>query len=704
MSTEVINVAEIFGENVFNDTVMQERLPKKVYKNLRKTIEEGKDLDLETADVIAHEMKEWAIEKGATHYTHWFLPLTGVTAEKHDSFVSAPLPSGKVLMSFSGKELIKGEPDASSFPSGGLRATFEAKGYTAWDCTSPAFVRQDAGGATLCIPTAFCSYTGEALDQKTPLLRSMEAINKEALRLLRLFGNTTSKKVTPSVGAEQEYFLVDAEKFEQRKDLIYTGRTLFGAMPPKGQELDDHYFGTIRQRIASFMRDVNIQLWKVGVTAKTQHNEVAPAQHELAPIYSEANIAVDQNQLTMQTLKRVACQHGMKCLLHEKPFAGVNGSGKHNNWSITTDDGINLLEPGKTPHENTQFLLVLACILKAVNVHADLLRESAADPGNDHRLGANEAPPAIISIFLGEQLEDVVDQLISTGEATHSLNGGKLDTGVSTLPELSKDATDRNRTSPFAFTGNKFEFRMVGSRDSIANPNIVLNTIVAEAFADACDILEKADDFDLAVHDLIKEYLTDNQRIIFNGNGYSDEWVAEAERRGLPNIKSMVEAIPAITTDKSIKLFERFSVFTKAELESRAEIQYEAYAKAINIEARTMIDMASKQFLPAFIKYTKTLADTVLAVKEAGVDAAVQTEALKEVSALMAETKAALDVLVKVTDEAAAKEEGEVQANFYHSDVVPAMEALRAPVDKLEMIVDKEAWPMPSYGDLIFEV
>ena len=704
MSTEVINVAEIFGENVFNDTVMQERLPKKVYKNLRKTIEEGKDLDLETADVIAHEMKEWAIEKGATHYTHWFLPLTGVTAEKHDSFVSAPLPSGKVLMSFSGKELIKGEPDASSFPSGGLRATFEARGYTAWDCTSPAFVRQDAGGATLCIPTAFCYYTGEALDQKTPLLRSMEAINKEALRLLRLFGNTTSKKVTPSVGAEQEYFLVDAEKFEQRKDLIYTGRTLFGAMPPKGQELDDHYFGTIRQRIASFMRDVNIQLWKVGVTAKTQHNEVAPAQHELAPIYSEANIAVDQNQLTMQTLKRVACQHGMKCLLHEKPFAGVNGSGKHNNWSITTDDGINLLEPGKTPHENTQFLLVLACILKAVNVHADLLRESAADPGNDHRLGANEAPPAIISIFLGEQLEDVVDQLISTGEATHSLNGGKLDTGVSTLPELSKDATDRNRTSPFAFTGNKFEFRMVGSRDSIANPNIVLNTIVAEAFADACDILEKADDFDLAVHDLIKEYLTDNQRIIFNGNGYSDEWVAEAERRGLPNIKSMVEAIPAITTDKSIKLFERFSVFTKAELESRAEIQYEAYAKAINIEARTMIDMASKQFLPAFIKYTKTLADTVLAVKEAGVDAAVQTEALKEVSALMAETKAALDVLVKVTDEAAAKEEGEVQANFYHSDVVPAMEALRAPVDKLEMIVDKEAWPMPSYGDLIFEV
>ena len=704
MSTELLNVADIFGENVFNDTVMQERLPKKIYKNLKKTIEEGKELDLETADVIAHEMKEWAIEKGATHYTHWFLPLTGVTAEKHDSFISAPLPSGKVLMSFSGKELIKGEPDASSFPSGGLRATFEARGYTAWDCTSPAFVRQDAAGATLCIPTAFCSYTGEALDQKTPLLRSMEAINTQALRLLRLFGNTTSKKVTPSVGVEQEYFLVDAEKFMQRKDLIYTGRTLFGAMPPKGQELDDHYFGTIRQRIASFMRDVNIELWKVGVSAKTQHNEVAPAQHELAPIYAEANIAVDHNQIIMQTLKRVACQHGMKCLLHEKPFAGVNGSGKHDNWSITTDDGINMLEPGKTPHENTQFLLVLACILKAVYKHADLLRQSAADPGNDHRLGANEAPPAIISVFLGEQLEDVRQQLISTGTATHSLKGGKLETGVTTLPDLSKDATDRNRTSPFAFTGNKFEFRMVGSRDSVANSNIVLNTIVAEAFADACDVLEKADDFELAVHDLIKEYMIESDKVVFNGNGYSDEWVAEAERRGLPNIKSMVESIPAITTDKAVALFERFSVFTKAELESRAEIEYEAYAKAINIEARTMIDMASKQFIPAVMKYTKQLADTVIAVKEAGVDAEVQAEALREVSVLLKEAKETLATLKKATEEAAEKEEGEVQATYYHSEVVPAMEALRVPVDKLEMIVDKEAWPMPSYGELIFEV
>ena len=702
--SEAINVAKIFGEDVFNDTVMQERLPKKVYKDLKKTIEEGKELDLATADVIAHEMKEWAIEKGATHYTHWFQPLTGVTAEKHDSFISAPLPNGKVLMSFSGKELIKGEPDASSFPSGGLRATFEARGYTAWDCTSPAFVRHDAAGATLCIPTAFCSYKGEALDQKTPLLRSMQAINEQSLRLLRLFGNTTSKKVTPSVGPEQEYFLVDAEKFLQRKDLIYTGRTLFGAMPPKGQELDDHYFGTIRQRIAGFMKDVNEELWKVGVTSKTQHNEVAPAQHELAPIYAECNVALDHNHIVMQTLKRVACQHGMKCLLHEKPFAGVNGSGKHDNWSLTTDDGKNLLEPGKTPHENIQFLLVLTCILKAVDKHADLLRESAADPGNDHRLGANEAPPAIISVFLGEQLEDVLEQLISTGEATHSLKGGKLQTGVDTLPDLAKDATDRNRTSPFAFTGNKFEFRMVGSRDSIAGPNVVLNTIVAEAFSEACDALEKADNFDEAVHDLIKKYATEHQKVVFDGNGYSDAWVEEAERRGLPNIKSMVEAIPALTTDKAINMFEKFKVFTKAELESRAEIKFESYAKAINIEARTMIDMASKQIIPAIIKYTKELADTVVAVKEAGADASVQAELLTEVSGLLAESKKALEALKVVTDQAAAMEEGEDQARFYHFDVVPAMEALRTPVDTLEMIVDKEAWPMPSYGDLIFEV
>lgn len=701
---EAFNVADIFGEDVFNDTVMQERLPKKVYKDLKQTIEEGKELDSATADVIAHEMKEWAIEKGATHYTHWFQPLTGVTAEKHDSFISAPLENGKVLMSFSGKELIKGEPDASSFPSGGLRATFEARGYTAWDCTSPAFVRHDAAGATLCIPTAFCSYTGEALDQKTPLLRSMEAIGEQSLRLIRHFGNTTSRKVTPMVGAEQEYFLVDAEKFMQRKDLIYTGRTLFGAMPPKGQELDDHYFGTIRQRIAAFMRDVNVELWKVGVTSKTQHNEVAPAQHELAPIYAKANVAVDHNHLVMQTMKRVAGQHGMKCLFHEKPFAGVNGSGKHNNWSLTTDDGKNLLDPGKTPHENIQFLLVLTCILKAVDEHADLLRESASDPGNDHRLGANEAPPAIISVFLGEQLEDVIDQLVSTGEATHSIKGGKLKTGVRTLPQLARDATDRNRTSPFAFTGNKFEFRMVGSRDSVASPNVVLNTIVAEAFAEACDVLDEAEDFEMAVHDLIKKYATEHQRIIFNGNGYSDEWVEEAERRGLPNIRSMVEAIPALTTEQTVEMFERFHVLTRAELESRAEIRYENYSKAINIEARTMIDMASKQFVPAFIKYTRSLADTVNAVREAGADTTVQAEILNEVTKLLGETREALAALTKVTEEAMEKPEGEERARFYYFEVTPAMERLRAPVDRLEMIVDKEAWPMPSYGDLLFEV
>ncbi|MCM1106006.1 MAG: glutamine synthetase III [Blautia sp.] len=704
--SDYFNVADIFGENVFNDAVMLERLPKKVYKRLHEVMDEGRELDLATADVIAHEMKEWAIEKGATHYTHWFQPLTGVTAEKHDSFITAPMENGKVLMSFSGKELIKGEPDASSFPSGGLRATFEARGYTAWDCTSPAFVRQDAAGATLCIPTAFCSYTGEALDQKTPLMRSMEAINDQALRLLRLFGNTTSKKVTPSVGPEQEYFLVDREKYLKRKDLIFTGRTLFGAMPPKGQEMDDHYFGAIRERIAAYMKDVNKELWKLGVTAKTQHNEVAPAQHELAAIYSECNVAVDHNQLTMETLKKVAGRHGLQCLLHEKPFAGVNGSGKHNNWSITTDDGINLLDPGLTPHENVQFLLVLTCILKAIDEHASLLRASAADVGNDHRLGANEAPPAILSVYLGDQLGDVINQLISTGMATHSLEGEKLETGVKTIPDFMKDATDRNRTSPFAFTGNKFEFRMVGSQDSVAQPNIVLNTIVAEAFSDACDVLEKADDFELAVHDLIKKYAVEHQRVVFNGDGYSDEWVEEAAKRGLPNIKSMVDAIPAYTADKSVATFEKFGVFTKTELESRVEIEYETYAKTINIEARAMIDIAGKQIIPAVIRYTTALATSIQTVVGACPDANIsaQTELLTETSALLAEAKDALTKLLAVTDKGGAMEEGREQAVFYRDEVKAAMSALREPVDKLEMIVDKELWPMPSYGDLIFEV
>jgi len=701
---ELFDASTIFGEDVFNDKVMLERLPKKVYNELRKTIDEGKPLDSMTAEVVAEVMKNWAVEKGATHYTHWFQPLTGVTAEKHDSFISSPRKDGTVLMEFSGKELIKGEPDASSFPSGGLRATFEARGYTVWDCTSPAFVRHDAAGATLCIPTAFCSYNGEALDQKTPLLRSMQALNDQSLRLIRLFGNTTSKKVTPSVGPEQEYFLVDKAKYLQRKDMIYTGRTLFGAMPPKGQELDDHYFGSIRERIASFMRDVNVELWKLGVCSKTQHNEVAPAQHELAPIYTECNVAVDHNQLIMEVLKKVADRHGLHCLLHEKPFAGVNGSGKHNNWSITTDDGKNLLDPGKTPHDNVQFLLILTCILRAIDMHSDLLRESASDPGNDHRLGANEAPPAIVSVFLGEQLEDVLEQLISTGTATHSIKGGKLMTDVKTIPTFGQDATDRNRTSPFAFTGNKFEFRMLGSRDSVSAPNVVLNTIVAESFSDACDILEKSDDFDMAVHDLIKEYASEHRRVVFNGNGYSDEWVAEAERRGLPNIKSMVEAIPVLVKDENVKMFEKFGVFSKAELESRAEIQYESYAKAINIEARAMTNIASKQIIPAVIRYTKELADTINSVKAAGCEPKVQTDLLCQTTKLMTEARNACDALRDADMKASAMTDVAEQANFFHDTVCPAMQALRDPVDQLEMIVDKKCWPMPSYGDLIFEV
>ena len=557
----------------------------------------------------------------------------------------------------------------------------------------------------MCIPTAFCSYTGEALDQKTPLLRSMEAVNDQALRLIRAFGNRTSKKVTTSVGPEQEYFIVDREKYLKRKDLIFTGRTLFGAMPPKGQEMDDHYFGSIRERIASYMRDVNKELWKLGVSAKTQHNEVAPAQHELAPIYASANIAVDHNQLVMETLKKVAGRHGLQCLLHEKPFAGVNGSGKHNNWSLITDDGINLLEPGVTPHENFQFLLVLTCILKAVDIHADLLRESAADVGNDHRLGANEAPPAIISVFLGEQLQDVLSQLISTGEATHSIKGSMLETGVKTLPDFMKDATDRNRTSPFAFTGNKFEFRMLGSQDSIAQPNVVLNTIVAEAFAEACDVLENANDFETALHDLIKKNATDHQRIVFNGNGYSEDWVREAEKRGLPNINSMVDAIPALNTEKAVKLFEKFGVFTKAELDSRVEIEYETYAKEINIEARAMIDIAGKQIVPAVIKYATALANSINAVKAAcDADVSVQIGLLKEVSDLLSQTKTALSKLEEVTEQGIGIKEGRKQAVFYRDIVMSVMTELRAPVDKLEMIVDKEMWPMPSYGDLIFEV
>lgn len=701
----LFNASEIFGENVFNDKVMRERLPKKTYAKLKETIREGKDLDLETADVVAHEMKEWAIEKGATHFTHWFQPLTGVTAEKHDSFITSPLPTGETLMAFSGKELIKGEPDASSFPSGGLRATFEARGYTTWDCSSPAFVRIDESGGTLLIPTAFSAYTGEALDQKTPLLRSMEALDKEAVRLLHLLGMNDVKHVSPSVGVEQEYFLINREKFKARKDLVYTGRTLFGAMPPKGQEMDDHYFGTLKENVAVFMKDVDKELWKLGVPAKTEHNEVAPGQHELAPIYEEANVATDHNQLIMETLRKVANRHDLQCLLHEKPFDGVNGSGKHNNWSIVTDTGVNLLDPGETPHNNIRFLLFLCCVLAAVDDHADLLRESAADVGNDHRLGGAEAPPAIISVFLGEQLGDVMDQLVSTGTATHSKKGTKVKTGVRALPDFMKDATDRNRTSPFAFTGNKFEFRMVGSEDSVGEPNVVLNTIMAEAIADACDYIEKADNVEEAVHDYIKLLAEKHQRIIFNGNGYSDEWVEEAEKRGLPNIQSMFEAIPALTAEHNVSTFEKFKVFTKGELESRADIEYEQYAKKINIEARTMIDMVEKQFIPAAIDYERKVAETINAVKAtgAGLTCDTQIEILKKIDKHIGEMSAAREVLADSLKELSFDNNHDSAEHFYKK-VVPAMNALRKPVDELEMLVAKEDWPMPSYGDLLFEV
>ena len=704
--SDAINVAEIFGKNVFNDTAMKERLPKSVYKKLKQTIEDGAELDPSIADVVAHAMKDWAIERGATHYSHWFQPLTGVTAEKHDAFISVPDAAGRVIMEFSGKELIKGEPDASSFPSGGLRSTFEARGYTTWDCTSPAFLREDTWGVTLYIPTAFCSYRGEALDKKTPLLRSMQAINEQSLRIIRLFGNTTSKRVIPYVGPEQEYFLIDKEKYLQRKDLIYANRTLFGAMPPKGQEMDDHYFGSIRPRVGAFMKEVNEEMWRLGVCAKTQHNEAAPAQHELAPVYTQVNVAVDHNQMVMEALKRIAGHHGLTCLLHEKPFAGINGSGKHNNWSLTTDDGINLMNPGETPHENIQFLLVLACIMKAVDIHADLLRESTAVPGNDHRLGAAEAPPAIISIFLGEQLEDVIDQLCSTGSAAHSIQGGVLKTGVTTLPDFAKDATDRNRTSPFAFTGNKFEFRMVGSSDSVSSPNVVLNTIVAEAFKQAADQLEKAEDFDMAVHDMIKELFAKHRRIIFSGNGYSDEWVEEAERRGLPNLKSGIDSVSALITEKAVHLFEKFIVYTKAELESRAEIEYESYAKTINIEAKTMIDMAGKQIVPAVVAYTTQLAKSLSAVRDAcpEADVSVQKELILETSDLLSEVKVALAALEEKAGIAAGISNSKERAYYCLENVTTAMKALRIPVDKLEMIVDKELWPFPSYGDLIFEV
>lgn len=698
-------IEDVFGTKVFNDDVMQEYLPKKTYAQLRDTIENGEELAPEVANVVAHAMKEWALKNGATHYTHWFQPMTGVTAEKHDSFLSLESNAHAVL-EFSGKELIKGEPDASSFPSGGLRATFEARGYTAWDCTSPAFLREDAIGTVLCIPTAFCSYTGEALDKKTPLLRSMEAISKQAVRVLNLLGDEDVTNVKCSVGPEQEYFLIDREQFLQRDDLIFTGRTLFGHMPPKGQELDDHYFGTIRERQAAFMRELNDELWKLGILSKTQHNEVAPAQHEMAPIYSTANIATDHNQLVMETMKKVARRHNFECLLHEKPFAGVNGSGKHDNWSLVTNTGKNLLSPGKTPYDNKQFLLFLSAVIAAVDDNAALLRMSASNPGNDHRLGANEAPPAIISIFLGEQLEDIVEQILQNGTATHSNKGERMDIGVHTIPPIKKDATDRNRTSPFAFTGNKFEFRMVASSMSIAGANTVLNATVADVLQSMADRMEKADDLDKTVDEIIYETLKEHQKVIFNGNGYSDEWIAEAEKRGLPNVKTMVDATASLLYPKTIEMFERQHVYTKTELESRAEINYEAYAKAINIEAKTMIHMASKEYIPAIISYVTSLGDSINSISAACAEAdlSVQKDLLTTCSSLLAKAQTALYALKDADKKANAMEEGKEQAEFFRDTVFTAMADLRAPIDELEMIVDKEYWPVPSYGDMLFEV
>jgi len=691
----------MFGSNVFNDAVMKERLPKATYKALKKTIEEGRSLDPAVADVVASAMKDWAVEKGATHFTHWFQPMTGITAEKHDAFIS-PTFDGKAIMEFSGKELIKGEPDASSFPSGGLRATFEARGYTAWDCTSPAFVKD----GSLCIPTAFCSYTGEALDKKTPLLRSMEALSKQAVRVLRALGNTTTNKVITTVGPEQEYFIVDKKMFEQRKDLVFTGRTLFGAKPPKGQELEDHYFGSIKERISAYMKELDEELWKLGVSAKTKHNEVAPAQHELAPIFSTTNIATDHNQLTMELMKKVALRHDLVCLLHEKPFAGINGSGKHNNWSMGTDDGMNLLDPGHTPHENEQFLVFLCAVIKAVDEYADLLRVSAANPGNDHRLGANEAPPAIISIFLGDQLQDILEQL-ENGGATSSKSGGHMEIGVTTLPALPKDATDRNRTSPFAFTGNKFEFRMVPSSASIAAPNYILNTIVAEVLDEIATRLEKAANVDAEVNAILTEIAIKHKKVVFNGNGYSDEWVAEAEKRGLPNIKTTVEAIKALVAEKNLAVMEKHGVLSRVEMQSRYEIELENYIKTINIEALTMLEMAKRQILPAVINFATDLAASINTIKATGVavDVSAQTELLIEVSSLTAALKKNIAVLEEAVEKASnAHGDTYEQASLFRFDVFEKMGVLREVADTLETIVDKDVWPMPTYGDLLFNV
>ena len=695
--SENYNVRESFGCDSFNAETMRERLPKGTFKALMETIEAGTELDSSVAAVVAHAMKDWAIEKGATHYTHWFQPMTGITAEKHDSFIN-PQGNGTVIMEFSGKELIKGEPDASSFPSGGLRATFEARGYTAWDPTSYAFVKD----GTLYIPTAFCSYSGEALDKKTPLLRSMDAVSKQSLRILRLFGNTTSKRVVATVGAEQEYFLVDEALYNKRKDLIFTGRTLFGAAPPKGQELEDHYFGTIKQRVSDYMKDLDRTLWNLGVPCKTKHNEVAPAQHECAPVFENANLAADHNQLTMELMQKVAKRHGLACLLHEKPFAGVNGSGKHDNWALSTNDGQNLLNPGDSPIENAQFLTFLAAIIKAVDDHADLLRLSVATAGNDHRLGANEAPPAIISVFLGEELTDVIEALVS-GSHTKDLHK-QFDIGVSTLPTFPKDTTDRNRTSPFAFTGNKFEFRSVGSTLNIAGPNIVLNTIVADALCDFADELEKAPDFKSALNALLIRTFNEHKRIIFNGNGYDGSWITEATKRGLPNLVSTVDAVPHFEDEKNIKLFTRHRVFSEIEIHSRTETLLENYEKVLNIEAQTTVDMAKREILPAVFRFEKDICDAVVSKKAAGFPAGAETELAEKVVSLADSLNTHIKQLEKLIADGHTISDVKEKAAFFHDSVFAEMQSLRAVADELETIVGDNYWPIPTYSELLFSV
>ena len=692
-------VADYFGSMVFNDDVMKERLPKDVYKALRRTVDEGKDLDINVANSVANAMKNWALEKGCTHYTHWFQPMTGITAEKHEAFIS-PAPGGKVLLEFSGKELIKGEPDASSFPSGGLRATFEARGYTAWDPTSYAFIKD----GTLCIPTAFCSYSGEVLDKKTPLLRSMEAISDEAVRILHLFGNEDVKKVNTTVGAEQEYFLIDKKDYARRKDLIYTGRTLLGARAPKGQEMEDHYFGALKTRVSEYMLDLDKELWKLGIYAKTSHNEVAPSQHELAPVFTTANISVDNNQLTMEIMKKVAERHGFVCLLHEKPFAGVNGSGKHNNWAISTDTGRNLLDPGDSPKDNAVFLLFITAVIKAVDEYQDLIRMSAASAGNDHRLGANEAPPAIVSIFLGDELTEILES-IAEGKATSGKGKEEMKLGVHVLPVFPKDTTDRNRTSPFAFTGNKFEFRMLGSSFSVAGPNTVINTAVAKELKGFYEELAKADDLNAAVTDLVRRTYLEHKRIIFNGNNYSDEWVAEAEKRGLMNLKSSPDAFDTLISPKNIAVFEEFGIYSSVELNSRYEILNEEYSKTIHIEALTMIDMINRQVLPAVMDYTSSLAIGLEAKKRVLPDMPFDAETDR-----LARTESLVSSLHKAVGELenavvlSSEYEGSALAHYSRSRIVPAMEEVRNSADELELIVAQKSWPYPTYGEMLFYI